>query len=169
MARAGGSSSTFRMALAADGFMSSAPSTTTTRQPPSAGVRLMKPPIFRASSTMIWVRWRPVFSLTPSSMVSRSACEPAATRRNTGSAGIKGERFSRGHPGQQSAGEAESQRGLADAVRPGDQPGMVQPPGTQRVQDGGLGGLVAEQQLVGAGGGGGHGASIADGVGAGDG
>ncbi len=118
---------------------------------------------------MIWVRWRPVFSLTPKLdglQVGVRAGGDAAEHRI---GRVKGERFSRGHSGQQSAGEAESQRGLADTVRSGDQPGMVQPPGTQRVQDGGLGCMVAEQQRLARGAGAGMARSIADGVGAGDG
>ena len=39
-------------------FISSAPSTMTTRQPPSAGVRRMKALILRTSSTAICVRMR---------------------------------------------------------------------------------------------------------------
>ena len=62
MARRGGSSRIFSSALAEAWFISSAPSTTATRQPPSAGVRLMKVLIRRTSSTAICVRMRLRFS-----------------------------------------------------------------------------------------------------------
>ena len=52
--------------------------------------------------------------------------------------------------GEQAAGEAVGQGRLADALRPGDQPGVVHPPGADGVQDGRLGVVVAEQNGVGA-------------------
>ena len=83
IARAGGSSSTFRMAFCAWRFIVSAPSTITTRQPPSAAVRVMKPGISRAASTLMSLRLRSPRSVS-ASIVSKSAWLSAATRRNTG-------------------------------------------------------------------------------------
>ena len=54
------------------------------------------------------------------------------------------------HTGQQAAREAVGQRGLADAVGAGDQPGMVHPTRAHRLEQRGLGGFVAEQVRVGA-------------------
>src|SRR6185312_7996985 len=56
--RSEGSSSTFNSALAALRFISSAPSTMTMRQPPSAGVRWRKSPIWRTSPITISLRRR---------------------------------------------------------------------------------------------------------------
>ena len=54
-------------------------------------------------------------------------------------------------PGEQSPGEAEGERGLAHPLRPGQQPGVVHPARAQCAQQGGLGGLLADEQRVGAG------------------
>ena len=54
------------------------------------------------------------------------------------------------HAGQQPTREPVGQRRLADAVGPGDQPGMVHTPGPQCLDQRGLGWLVAEQDGVGA-------------------
>ena len=56
--RRGGSSRIFSSAFAALRFISSAPSTITTRQPPSAAVKCRKAPISRVSSTTISLRNR---------------------------------------------------------------------------------------------------------------
>jgi len=76
----GGSSSTFKSALAALRFMSSAQSTTTTRQAPSPAVLLRKPLTARMASMVIWPLRRPVFSSKARSTTIRSAWLPAKVR-----------------------------------------------------------------------------------------
>ena len=65
-----------------------------------------------------------------------------------GMRGIEVER--RGGTGEQPTGEAEGQRRLAHAFRPGDQPGVVDAPRAHRLQDRRLRRRLAEQQRVGA-------------------
>jgi len=107
----GGSSSAFSSALAAALFIVSAPSTTTTRQPPSAAVRVMKPGMRRAASTLMSLRLRSPRSVS-ASIVSRSAWLSAATRRNTGLAAAK---YKGGLPWGASGMPASSQRAKRQA------------------------------------------------------
>ena len=53
-------------------------------------------------------------------------------------------------PGEQAARKPIRQSGLADALRSGDQPGMMHAPGTERIEDGGLGVRVAQEKRIGA-------------------
>ena len=140
--------------------MSSAPSTTTTRQPPSAGVSAMKPLILRTSSTAICGAHAfalfVVGALDGQQVGVRAGGDAAEDRVGR----VERQRVVGRAAGQQAAGEAVGERGLADAVRAGDQPGVVHAAGAHGVQHGGLGGLVAEQNGVGARFGGGHPVSI---------
>ena len=118
MARCGGSSRIFQQRVGRCWFISSAPSTIATRQPPSAGVRLMKALIPRTSSTAICVRIRRRFSSHSRSTVS--AGRHARGQRRAGTPGAQGRApgYFRWHTRQQPASEAVGQRRLADAVGP---------------------------------------------------
>jgi hypothetical protein len=62
--------------------------------------------------------------------------------------------------GEQAAAETEGQGGLADAVRTGDQPGMVDAAGAEGIQKCRLGVGMAEKQGIRAGIGGGQGGRL---------
>ena len=85
MAREGGSSSSFNSAFAAASFMSSAVSTTATRQPPAPDVMPKKPESRRTSLTESTFISLPVSGSTPRLRTSKPGCEPAATCREVGS------------------------------------------------------------------------------------
>ena len=111
----------------------------------------MKPLILRTSSTAIWLRMRPVLVVAlqlDGEQVGVAGGGDAAEGRVVG---VEIQAVAGGAAGQQEAGEAVGERGLADAVRAGDQPGVVQAAGAHGVQQRGLGGFVAEQERVGAG------------------
>ncbi len=136
----GGSSSSLRKALAALRFISSAPSTITTRQPPSAGVSCRKPPMARASSTTISLRCRLRFGSKAALDDEQVGMAAGGDAAEHGMVGRDGERFGLRRRAEQPAGrrprpaetrEAIGQRRLADAARPGDQPGMRQPAGVE--------------------------------------
>ena len=140
--------------------MSSAPSTMATRQPPSAGVSAMKALTLRTSSTAIWVRMRLRLRIVAALGDVEVGVAAGGDATEGGVGGVEVQAVVRRAAGQQEAGEAVGERRLADAVRAGDQPGVVQAAGAHGVQQRDLGGLVAEQNGVGAGIGGGHPVSI---------
>ena len=137
-ARSGGSSRIFSSALAALRFIASAPSRTTTRQPPSAGVRRRKPAMaagvvdddLAALSRLrlrIDSRARPPGGRDGRPRRRGETPDAPARRRARSAARREEPAASRRALGEEKAGEAKGQRRLADAARPGDQPGMRQP------------------------------------------
>src|ERR1700679_1422208 len=64
--------------------------------------------------------------------------------------GFRQEEIRRGGAGQQPAREAESQRRLADARLPRNQPAMMQPAGHRGMMQSGQSGLMATKMRVGA-------------------
>ncbi len=160
-ARSGGSSRILKTAFAALRFISSAPSTMTTRQPSSAAVSRKNSAIARVSSTTISPRNRRRRGSQARSTVNRSAWPPAAMRRNTPLSGSTARPVSTGAPRksaaggavlsalrQQKAGKAKGQGRLADAARPAKQDRVRQPSGAVETLELALGALVADEIRV---------------------
>ena len=127
MARDGGSSSILSSALAASSFMSSAVSMMATRQPPAPDVMPKKPASRRISLTDRTFISLPVSGLRPRLRTSRPGCDAAATwigRRILLRNGQILGAFVGGAECQQIACHAIGECRLADARRPGDQPGL---------------------------------------------
>jgi hypothetical protein len=138
--------------LAALRFISSAESTIATRHAPIAGVMCMNSLSPRTSSTTISLRMRLVQGASCAAdgtgRVRARIDQRAAGRLACDIESVGCAEQAALLPRQQEAREAPGKRRLADAARPGQQPGVVQLAYLLRRQQRALGGLVPDQPVV---------------------